>query len=168
MAKAKTKRDNVYYLRRLELENPAVYADYRAGKFRTVADALVAGGLRRSRSSLDVLEVAWKKASTAERLAFLKAIGHPFPAASPASTVATPAMPVSSTPIHVDRYLTKDARAAIQDVMDKHRLKMGGVMHELGFKRRNPALGLALNQGRRLKDDLLEKLQPWLEKHGWM
>lgn len=41
-------------------------------------------------------------------------------------------------------------------------MSMGAVMDELGFKRLNPSLGLALRQNSRLQPDMIAALEKWI------
>ena len=41
-------------------------------------------------------------------------------------------------------------------------MSMGAVMNELGFKRLNPSLGLALSQNSRLQPDMITALEKWI------
>src|SRR6056297_1676292 len=79
MAVPKQKRDNQYYRERLRTEHPDIYADYQAGHFKNLSEALVKAGIRRKRTELDALKAAWNKASTAERGAFKAFIGCTVP-----------------------------------------------------------------------------------------
>lgn len=55
------------------------------------------------------------------------------------------------------------AVARIDHIMASRRMKMGEVLDELRFERRNPALGLALNQGSAIRDRMmLDALEKWL------
>ena len=66
------KRDNTYYEDRLRLEHPAVHADFLKGVHRTLAEALIAAGVRKPRTRLHELKNAWDKASQSERDEFLR------------------------------------------------------------------------------------------------
>jgi len=69
------KRDNGYYLKRLERERPDVHADYLAGAYKTADSALRAAGLKKERTSLHELKNAWRKATAAEQDDFKRHIG---------------------------------------------------------------------------------------------
>ncbi len=71
MAK-KPVRNAAYYENRLKRDHPAIYADLKAGKYKTVTDAAIAAGLRNPRTRLHELKNAWSKASHAEQHEFLK------------------------------------------------------------------------------------------------
>ena len=45
-------------------------------------------------------------------------------------------------------------------------MKVGDVMAEMGFKKLNPSLGLAVNQGAQIRDPaVLAALEDWLTKN---
>lgn len=49
-----------------------------------------------------------------------------------------------------------------RDVIAKSEMKIGGVMHELGRNCLTESLGMAMNQGSRLQQDLIDDLEAWL------
>ena len=67
----KQKRDNAYYEQRLKSDFPAIYADLKAGKHRTVTEAVIAAGIRTPRTRLNELKNAFDKASKTEQADFL-------------------------------------------------------------------------------------------------
>lgn len=68
--------------------------------------------------------------------------------------------------IHVDGYLVPAVVDQINSVMARRGIMAGTVMDELGFKKLNPSLGLALNQGNRIKNlKVLIALEDWLQKN---
>ncbi|PNQ21321.1 hypothetical protein [Agrobacterium salinitolerans] len=68
----KQKRDSAYYEERLKNEFPLVYADLKAGKHKTVTEAAIAAGLKKSRTRLHELKNAFNKANKSEKTAFLR------------------------------------------------------------------------------------------------
>jgi hypothetical protein len=178
MTKKPQKRDNDYYLDRLRAHHPAVYADFQAGKFKTAAEAIIAAGLRKKKSGLDQLVSAWRKATPSEQDAFKVQIGcggsAPVAIARAATTVrrvASITPPLSSSVIagqlHVDGYLSPTVVAQIKSVMARRGMKVGDVMAEMGFKKLNPSIGLAMNQGSRIKDAaVLVALERWLNQNS--
>jgi hypothetical protein len=177
MPKSRQKRDNRYYLERLRDEFPAIYADYQAGKFKNAAAAFVGAGLRKTKSDLDDLRSAWKKASPSDRSTFKVEIGC-FGSVSTASgpvvknrSTARPSASIGSAaatnPIHADGYLSKNTIAQIEAVLARRRIKVGEMMAEMGFKKLNPAVGLALNRGAQIRDPaVLAALENWLSKNS--
>ena len=158
MAK-KTVRDNDYYLNRLEREHPVVFGDFQAGKYKTVEQALFDAKIKVKRTRLQELMNAWSKATTAEQHAFRHAIG----CATPVAASSTP--PVPPVPFSVGRLLQPAAIASVQAIMARRAIKMGDLMNELGRKRLNASVGMALSQGSMLKQDLIDDLEAWVAKH---
>jgi hypothetical protein len=167
------KRDNAYYRRRLEKEHPAIFQDLKDGKYPSEREAFVAAGLRSERTRLHELKNAWRKSSRAEQAAFMKWLKLEFAklsaaaslstapsAASVTSSAAVPAKPAAVDPLgHVMPW----AKARIHYLMAKRGLKQGDVMAEMGFKKLNPSLGLALNQDTRIRHaGLARGLEKWI------
>lgn len=153
----KQKRDNAYYEQRLKSDFPAIYADLKAGKHRTVTEALIAEGIRTPRTRLHELKNAFDKASKAEQAAFLSwlsARGH--------SIAATPIAVMGSSKIALDRRLLPAAKLRVEEIMTKRGLEMGEVMIEMGFSKLNPSLGRALHRGDRLQLDVITAIEKWL------
>lgn len=150
----KQKRDNAYYLGRLEKEHPTIHANFLAGKYDSARAALEAAGLRKPTSALSSLKTAWSKANTTERAAFLRDIGA-VPSVSSGSTAA---------PITVGRCLTPAGKLRITSIMDTRRIKMGDVMDELGMKRLNPSLGMALSRDTEISAAMIRALEAWLPR----
>jgi len=146
-------RNAAYYENRLKRDHPAIYADLKAGKYRTVADAAIAAGLRNRRTRLHELKNAWSKASPVEQREFLSWLR--------ASRAVVPSIAVAS-PIAVNRCLVPLAVARIDEIMFKRHLKMGDVMFEMGFERLNASLGMALARGTQLQPTVIAALEKWL------
>lgn len=167
-------RSNRYYERRLKAEHPSIYADWRDGKIPTFRQALIASGLKKPRSQLGILNAAWAKALPSERRQFLAlisgtAVRSPAvtPKAKAGSKVPGPArqIAVGTRVTGLDGRLLKGARDRVHDVMAARQVGMGTVMAEMGFKKRNPALGLALRpyQPATVSQDLAAALEKWLD-----
>ena len=160
MAK-KQVRDSAYYEERLKRDHPSVYADLKAGKHRTVADAVIAAGMKKPRTRLQELKNAWLKADPREQRDFqrwLAARGVVHPSSASAST--------SSTSITIDRRLTAAASRRIEEIMLKRSLKAGDVMAELGFSKLNPSVGMALARGTQLRPDVVAALEKWISTNA--
>ncbi|RUS60684.1 hypothetical protein EGN72_07180 [Pseudorhodobacter sp. E13] len=170
MPKPKQRRDNRYYLDRLRDEHPAIFADYQAGKFKNASEAFAKAGLRNQRSSLQVLKSEWNKASVAERDAFKALIGcvanpNPAPSAAMTTTPVVSSLP-PATAIHLDGRLTSSAAAQIQAIMIRRGITSGTIMRELGFNPLDASLGLALQRGSCIKNQVvLDALSEWLKKN---
>lgn len=169
MTKRQQKRDNQYYLDRLRKDYPAVYADFQAGKFKSAAEALIAAGLRKPRSQLDVLSSAWSKASPTERDAFKAQIGcvAPMPVSvAPAVVSAVNAPPTLARPAKGKSHLTPTLAAEVTAIMDRRGLKNGDVMREIGFKHVDASLGRALGRGDQVQNRMINALESWVQKNN--
>lgn len=154
-------RDSAYYEERLKRDHPTIYADLKAGKHRTVTDAVIAAGMKKPRTRLHELKNAWSKADAAEQRDFLRwlaAAGVIFPVAT--STAG------SSTSITIDRRLTAAASRRIEEIMLKRSLKAGDVMAELGFSKLNASVGMALARGTQLRPDVIVALEKWVSTNA--
>ncbi|SEP18173.1 hypothetical protein SAMN04490248_13317 [Salinihabitans flavidus] len=165
MTRPKHKRDNNYYLERLRNEHTDVHTDFEAGRFKNLSEALVKAGMRKKRTSLDMLKAAWGKASTAERDTFKAFIG----CAAPAATSAP-----ASTPVHVKspnrtttgkRHLPPALKAAVSEIMKRWDLKNGDVMREVGRSPLDASLGMALIRDTQVQDSMIEDLEAWAAKN---
>ena len=168
MTRRPQKRDNQYYLDRLRIEHPAVFADYQAGKFKSAAEALVAAGMRKPRSQLDVLSSAWSKASPTERDAFKALIGCVTLAPvslAPAVVSAGIAPPGQARPAKGKDHLTPTLAADVTAIMDRRGLKIGDVMREIGFSHLDASLGRAIARGDQVQNRLISALEIWVQKN---
>lgn len=176
MPQSRQKRDNDYYLKRLRDEFPTIFADYQAGKFKNAASAFAAVGLRKPKSGLDHLRSAWKKASPSERRDFKLEIGCVGPGGSSSSQTAgakaPPSLPPSGTqvagpgPIQAGGYLSTDTIDRLRAVMSRRSMKIGDVMAEMGFKKLNTSVALAMSRGAQIRNPaVLAALEAWLAKN---
>lgn len=169
MTKKSQKRDNQYYLDRLRNEVPTVFADLQAGKFKNAAQALVAAGLRKPRSQLDVLSSAWSKASQTERDAFKARIGcvalAPAPVA-PAVVSAVIAPPKPARPANGKSHLSPTLAAEVKAIMARRGLKNGDVMREIGLRPLDASLGRAIARDHQIQDHMINALEAWVQKNN--
>jgi len=111
---------------------------------------------------VDALKAEWGAATPNERSEFL------FWALSPA-TVGIP--PLRGEPIaDAHRCLTASGIARIRSALERRGWrdedgynKLGALMEELGGSKLNASIGMAMNSGSRLQQNLLDALQGWLE-----
>ena len=182
------KRDNAYFERRLLDKHPEVYADWKAGSYRSLKAACESVGVMKPRTRLHELKNAWKKATPTEQRDFLGhlhkigAIAPPAPAASPriapashapsaaAGTASALAFKVAS-----GQYLTAEAKIRINEILDRRGLRSARgarqtaqVMRELKPPRNphDPSLGFALARGRKLQEEMIDSLEKWLIEHA--
>lgn len=156
----KTARDNDYYRDFLRRKHPDVFRDLQAGKYKTVAEALKVAGVKKVRTPLQEMLNAWKKATLVEQEAFRLKVCIVGPGLTSAAAAT------SARPFAVNGRLEPSSVTLIQDVMAKRRMLIGDIMHELGRKRLNPSLGMAMNRGSRLQQDFVDDLEVWLAKQG--
>ena len=153
----KTVRDAAYYEDRLKRDPPTIYADLKAGKYRTVTDAALAAGLKTKRTRLHEMKNAWEKASHSEQREFLKWLSESRYVVHPVSAAPTPLAPIA-----VNRCLVPLAVARIDEIISKRHIMLGEVMAEMGFSPLNASLGMALARGTRLQPDVIVALEKWL------
>lgn len=153
----KQKRDNTYYEDRLKSEFPRIYTDLQTGKHRTITEAAIAAGLKKSRTRLHELKNAYGKASKSEQTAFLGWL------ATQGYSIATSSVSSTATSaIAMERRLVPAAKKRIEEIIAKRHLKIVDVMVEMGFPKLNASLGRALYRGDRLQPDMIKALQRWL------
>lgn len=164
----KSNRNNDYYLKRLEVEHPMIHADFLAGKYGTLADALQVSGLRKRRTRVHELLNAWDKATPSEREEFIERLWKSNPGVFAGPSTATPAVATTAPAFSNGRHLAPWAVARIQKIMLARRLKLGQVLVELGLgiKPLNPSLGLALHRGTTMQQPLIDALELWVAKHA--
>lgn len=153
----KQKRDNAYYEERLKNEFPTVYADLIAGKHKTITEAAIAAGLKKSRTRLQELKNAFNKANKAEQTAFLGWLAAQGKPVAPSSKTST-----ASPTIAINGKLVPTIKNRIEEIVAKRHLKVGDVMAEMGFKKLNASLGRALHRRDRLQPDVVTALEKWL------
>ena len=66
------KRDNAFYARHLRKNYPDLYRRWKDGEFPTLRRALIAAGVKRQETALDLLKRGWKKASHTDRKRFVR------------------------------------------------------------------------------------------------
>jgi hypothetical protein len=147
------KRDNAYYMDRIKRDRPALFADYVAGLYSSVAALRRAANMISARTPLHELKNAWSKATAKERGIFIEWLR-----VSVAGGPTTPAR----QPVAVDGVLQQWAIDSIRHVMSRRRMKMGALLDELGFKRLNPSLGNALHGKTRIQATMVLALAKWL------
>ncbi|MEC5293586.1 hypothetical protein VSX64_22820 [Aurantimonas sp. C2-6-R+9] len=170
---AKQKRDNVYYEARLKREHPATYADLKAGRYRSLGEAVIAAGIRKPRPRVRELQNAWKKASESERAEFIQwlkvnygkkvAPGRP---PAPSSLVVSPS-PSATIPAAVttDRRLEPWARTRMQQILDLESKSVCDAAYEIGSPTKlNAALRGAIDAGNQIKSLDPNKISEWLER----
>lgn len=163
-------RDGAYYEKRLEREHPAIFGDLRAGKYGSVTEAAIAAGMKKPRTRLHELKNAWAKAPKAEQLAFAKWLRSQLPkTSSPATTTSTTtgaSKPKATAIASSDRRLKDPVKDRIREIMDKRGLTQGGVMDEIGFKKGDGSLGMALHRDTQIQPGMIIALEKWLKTNS--
>jgi hypothetical protein len=154
---ATKKRDAKYYRRRLEKEFPKIHDDLVAGRFPSVRQAAAAAGLIHLPTRVDALKREWKRAGTAERLEFVKWLKAAGPTKAPRS------LPI----VDHDNRLRSDVAKFLADWVRTHRARPGRIMKEMGFKVFDWTLAHAIGYGAPLRQEVVDKLGPWLIKSGY-
>lgn len=157
MAK-KQVRNNAYYEERLKRDHPSVYTDLKVGKYKTVAEAATAAGLKQRRTRTHELKNAWSKASASEQNDFLRWLATLGVTLSP-STIPPPGLAFK---VAIDRRLTPAATLRIEDIMAKRGLEKGEFMAEMGYNPHDQSVSLALRRSTRLQPDVIRALEKWL------
>jgi hypothetical protein len=143
------KRDNNYWSKRLENKNPAVFARWKSGEIPSMIQARLQAGLMRPPSSLIALRREWRKASAADKLAFI-ALEVPAAAPPPSMTTApiapSPPAPPSPPITDADGLLTPATVARIRAHMATFDLKPGQVTRAMGLSHLDPHLTMALKR----------------------
>ncbi|SON54343.1 hypothetical protein HDIA_0802 [Hartmannibacter diazotrophicus] len=156
-------RNNDYYLKVMERNHPAVYADYRAGKYASVREARQAAGLLSSRTRLHELKNAWSKSTLAERKAFLNWVRtNSQPAVGKAtrgsSTKPTPMVQV----VDKEGRLLPNARARILKEIADQGLTQSQLADAIGISRLDISVQNALKRDQRLLNaETVKKLRAW-------
>jgi hypothetical protein len=150
---AKQKRGNDYFMARLEREHPAIFADWKAGRYATKRQALVASGLRKDGQTANVLKNAWGRATLQERRAFLEWL--------------KPRGRSSLSAAHVDRErrLLPTTVARIIEILNRRGIRPGEMMIEMGLSPLDQSISSGIQRGTRLSAQLVPRLSSWLHKN---
>lgn len=151
------KRDNAYYEQQLKSRHPAIHADFLAGKYPHLMAALLAAGIKKPRTRSQELKNAWSKASLAEKKDFLRWLKSQMPA-----THSAP----NPDKVAVDRRLQSRAADRIGEIMARRGLKPGDVSSELGLRRNDQSIRMAVVRGTQLQPKVIEALECWLKANA--
>jgi hypothetical protein len=153
------KRDSSYFKARLKRDYPKIHSDLVAGRYKSVRAAAIAAGMVTSPTRLDALKREWKRASLAEKKAFLAwARPHPSPSGSP---VPLPAITDSRG------YLLVTVVDFLVRWTKGRKIRPGQIMKEMGFSNYDYRLAHALRRQDPLAQEVCDKLPPWLVKAGF-
>ena len=158
-AKKKKDRSAAYWLKRLEKENPKIYADFLAGRYPSVNKACEAAGLKPRTTGLDALKRVWKRSPAPDQDAFLIW----------AKPSAAKIGPIMVGPIGDPRHcLSKEVQDFLACWIFYNDSKAGRIMLDLGFSVNNTNLSAAIKLGSPLQQGVIDKLGPWLTKNGFV
>lgn len=157
MPKKTQKRDTAYYLEQVEKRHPAVYAQYRAGHFKSAAAAVLAAGVRQPPQQIHALKRAWRKASAAERREFVDWLK----ATMPRKSAAAP-LPTSISIATADNRLTEDAKKRFRALFPAGPIESAPIMRAIGQSPHNVSLSGAVLHNETLQPDVIKALEVWL------
>lgn len=160
---APQKRDNAYYLQRIRKARPDLAVEIAAGRI-TVAEARKTAGLGGARTRLHELRNAWRKASVSEQDEFLRWSG--LHRAAPTTTVASASAPATGSAFDADGLLTGWAKLRILEIMARRNMKSGDVCDELGLKRLDPSVMMAVKNNARVKPSTVPLIEAWLTRNA--
>ena len=103
---------------------------------------------------------AWKHATADEQKDFKRYIGCTVPLGPATHAAAHPAI---AGQVAIDRKHEPWAVDRIREIMTIRGIRNGNVMDEMGFKRLNASLGMALARGTQLQPTMIEALKLWLD-----
>lgn len=149
-------RDSKYYRKRLERDHPVIFRDLVAGKYRSIRQAAAAAGLIHLPTRLQNLKREWKRATAAERRAFIAWAKSTLPASSSTARIASS-----------DGRLTPRAIDFLKDWLKRNRLKPGNVMQAIGGSNHDYRMFEALNSGKPLPTDVVTRLSDWMKRAGY-
>jgi hypothetical protein len=153
--KVKVKRDNKYYLQRMKKDAPNVYADYLAGKYKSVREARRVAGLLAESSPLQLLKTAWKKADATQRKQFFAWTRSGLPTPSKIRSLFDP-----------DGRLTNAGKTELKRTLKDHGMDISNLMSAIGRSRLDPSMSLALIRGYRVSPHTRKLVDHWFAKHG--
>jgi hypothetical protein len=151
------KRDSAYYKERLKRDFPPVFADWRAGKFKSVRQAAAAAGLIHLPTRVDALKREWKRATTREKNEFVAwTKGRKAVSAAPSTPIVDAAGHLKPAVIRFINEWTRDKR-----------IKPGRIMKEIGFSNFDYTLSHALRLGAPIRSAAIPPLGSWLVRNGF-
>ena len=157
---AKKKRDSDYFVGRLKAEHPAIYADLKAGRVKSVRQAAAKAGLIHLPTRVDALIREWKQASPSQRQAFLTWVK--------VSGIGLKKRPAKAPRVAIDGSgrLTPDAIVFIRKWTSDRSVRPGQIMKQIGGSEHDWTLAAAL-RGERLRESVHAKLTTWLSGQGY-
>lgn len=153
------KRDNAYYMQRLK-KWPSLYREVVAGRM-SVTKARQLAGLGGTRTRLSELKNSWSKATPIEQAQFLAWLGiSGHPGSTPAS-ITTPRSAFGPT-----GEMLEWARRRIREIMTRRSLSSGDLAVELGLKRLDASVMMALRGDVKVNASTAAEVDRWLVKNA--
>lgn len=156
------KRDRAYYEARLKRDFPRIFAELRAGKFKSVRQAAAEAGLIHLPTRFDALKREWKRGTYPDRTKFinwLKATRYGLPPLK--SRAPTPAIADSAG------ILLIPVVAFLKNWIDCYNTTAGRIMQVMGFRNFDTRLSQSLGRRVGLPADILSALAVWLKAQGY-
>jgi hypothetical protein len=156
------KRDRAYYEARLKRDFPRIFAEWRAGKFKSVRQASAEAGLIHLPDRFDALKREWKHGTDPQRRKFinwLKATRYglaPLPRSASAPVIA------DSTGI-----LVIPVVAFLKNWIDCYNTTPGRIMKVMGFPNYDTRLSQSFGRRVGLPAEILGALAVWLKAQGY-
>lgn len=170
MSSKSRKRDSAYWLGRLLRERPGLHADAAAGRV-PVRQACMTAGWIKPDDRLKALKRDWTRASSFEREEFLRylrdegfLVGMPMAGSAAAVAASTMASPSWSPIFDSSKRLTADGRVRLKRLMTDLGLTSCDLALELGRKKGDASIGLALSRRRmRIEDSaFIAMIERWV------
>ncbi|MBR0794007.1 hypothetical protein JQ615_01245 [Bradyrhizobium jicamae] len=152
------KRDAAYYEDRLKKSHPAIYADLRSGRIKSVRQAAAQAGLIHLPDRLAALKRDWKRSSPKQRAEFLNWVK------SSGIGLKSKPHPILADP---SGRLTPSAVTFIHASMKKGKLTPGKIMKQMGYNNHDYRLAQALKGQTALPSDVITALRAWMAKQGF-
>jgi hypothetical protein len=153
------KRDSDYYAKRLKRDFLPIFADLRAGKFKSVRQAAAFAGLIRLPTRVDALKREWKRATPAQRKGFLTWVNTSGIGLKKVTGIKPPI-------VDAGRYLKPDVIAVIKKWLAANHAKASDIVIDLGLSPLDGSLALALKGVYRLRKEMIVELESWLKIKG--
>ena len=163
-----SKRDNAYFEERMKAEHPSIYADWKAGKYRSFHQARLAAKLAKPRTRLHELNNAWDKANAGERAAFLARIGVSAGGSPtmPPSTSGGVYFPTGASLVDSDRFLLPAVCARVTHIMKACNLKPGQVRKQMGGSPHDMTVAEIVRRYWQVKPKVEDELRDWLNANA--
>lgn len=148
-----------YLLKRMKKENPKIYDDFFAGVYASVNKAAEAAGIKRRSSGLEAIKKTWDKSSSSDQDAF---VAWARPTAAKIEPI--PPGPIADSSLR----LSKKVRDFMAAWIFYNSSKAGRIMRELGFSLSDTSLSGAIKHGGPFRQDVIDQLEPWLTRNGFV